>query len=87
VTTFAWLDEAVVWAVHESQLAEHGGPAGNRDAGLLASALDGPKNLAAMANPMRPIVPPPMPSASPATIASSTATRARPLSAWNCSWR
>lgn len=51
MTAFVWLDEAVVWAVHESQLAEHGGPAGVRDAGLLASALDRPKNLAAYGAP------------------------------------
>ena len=51
MTAFVWLDEAVVWAVHESQLAEHGGPAGIRDAGLLASALDRPKNLAAYGEP------------------------------------
>ncbi|WP_197722799.1 type II toxin-antitoxin system death-on-curing family toxin [Sulfurivermis fontis] len=51
MTAFVWLDEAVVQAVHESQLAEHGGPAGIRDAGLLASALDRPKNLAAYGEP------------------------------------
>lgn len=42
-----WIEESVVWAVHEAQLAEHGGPAGVRDAGLLASALARPRNLAA----------------------------------------
>jgi len=44
---WTWIEEAVVWAVHEAQLAEHGGPAGVRDAGLLASALARPRNLAA----------------------------------------
>lgn len=44
---WTWIEEAVVWAVHEAQLAEHGGLAGVRDAGLLASALARPRNLAA----------------------------------------
>ncbi len=34
-------------AVHETQLAEHGGGTGIRDAGLLASALARPRNAAA----------------------------------------
>jgi len=46
-----WLDEAVVLAVHEAQLAEHGGGAGIRDAGLLSSALARPRNAAAYSNP------------------------------------
>lgn len=49
--SFVWLDESVVWAVHEAQLAEHGGPAGVRDAGLLHSALARPQNLADYASP------------------------------------
>ena len=44
---WTWIEESVVWAVHEAQLAEHGGLAGVRDAGLLASALARPINLAA----------------------------------------
>ncbi len=44
---WTWIEESVVWAVHEAQLAEHGGSAGVRDAGLLASALARPLNLAA----------------------------------------
>lgn len=51
MTAPTWIDEAVVWAIHESQLAEHGGSAGVRDAGLLASALARPVNLAAYGNP------------------------------------
>jgi death-on-curing protein len=39
-----WLDEQVVIAVHDRQLAEHGGPSGLRDAGALASALARPVN-------------------------------------------
>ncbi len=49
--SFVWLDESIVWAVHEAQLAEHGGPAGVRDAGLLHSALARPRNLADYASP------------------------------------
>jgi death on curing protein len=49
--TFRWIEESVVWAVHEAQLAEHGGSAGVRDAGLLQSALARPENLAAYGQP------------------------------------
>ena len=48
---WTWIEEAVVWAVHEVQLAEHGGSAGVRDAGLLASALARPLNLVAYGEP------------------------------------
>lgn len=41
-----WFEEAVVLAIHDAQIAEHGGSAGLRDAGLLASALERPKNAA-----------------------------------------
>ena len=44
---WTWIEESVVWAAHEAQLAEHGGSAGVRDPGLLASALARPLNLAA----------------------------------------
>ena len=46
-----WVREDVVYAVHDRQLAEHGGPAGVRDAGALASALARPRNLAAYEQP------------------------------------
>lgn len=39
-----WLDERVALALHDRQLAEHGGPSGVRDAGVLASALARPVN-------------------------------------------
>lgn len=42
-----WLDPRVIGAVHERLLAEHGGAVGVRDPGLLASALDRPRNRAA----------------------------------------
>ena len=38
-------------AIHDEQIAEHGGPIGVRDAGLLSSALARPKHLAAYRNP------------------------------------
>ena len=40
-----WLLPAVAQAVHQRQLAEHGGGQGVRDAGLLASALLRPQNI------------------------------------------
>ena len=39
-----WLSLAVALAVHDRQLAEHGGPAGVRDPGALESALARPVN-------------------------------------------
>lgn len=39
-----WLDADVAFAVHDRQLAEHGGSAGVRDAGALESALARPRN-------------------------------------------
>ena len=46
-----WVLEEVVLAVHDEQLAEHGGMAGVRKRSLLLSALARPQNLAAYANP------------------------------------
>ncbi|MCZ6794394.1 MAG: type II toxin-antitoxin system death-on-curing family toxin [Planctomycetota bacterium] len=42
-----WIREDVVRAIHQRQLAEHGGQTGIRDTGLLASALARPRNLLA----------------------------------------
>ncbi len=42
-----WIKDEVVLAIHQRQLAEHGGGGGVRDEGLLASALARPKNLLA----------------------------------------
>lgn len=39
-----WVGEPVALALHDRQLAEHGGPAGVRDAGALGSALARPIN-------------------------------------------
>ncbi len=41
---FIWLTRELVSAFHMRQLAEHGGGAGLRDAGLLDSALQRPQN-------------------------------------------
>ena len=51
MSEWVWIEEAVVRAVHEAQLAEHGGGAGVRDDGLLASALARPHNLMAYGDP------------------------------------
>lgn len=40
-----WVDKAIVLAIHDEQIAEHGGAIGIRDIGLLESALDRPINL------------------------------------------
>jgi death on curing protein len=42
-----WIVDSVVLAIHEAQLAEHGGMVGVRDEGLLASALARPRNVQA----------------------------------------
>jgi death on curing protein len=46
-----WVDKDVLLALHDESLAEHGGGIGLRDAGLLESALDRPKNLALYGSP------------------------------------
>jgi len=46
-----WVSEDVVLAIHDEQLAEHGGMTGLRDESLLLSALARPQNLAAYATP------------------------------------
>ncbi len=48
---WVWLDPAVILAIHNAQLAEHGGSAGVRDQGLLESALARAQNLAAYGEP------------------------------------
>ena len=45
-----WLLEGVVLAIHDEQIAEHGGDTGIRDAGLLSSALTRPQNQAHYGN-------------------------------------
>jgi death-on-curing protein len=53
VTTpdWRWIRESSVLAIHEEQIAEHGGLAGIRELPSLFSALARPQNLAANGNP------------------------------------
>jgi len=46
-----WVDWNVVFAIHDRQLAEHGGLDGIRDRGAVESALSRPVNLAQYGNP------------------------------------
>jgi death on curing protein len=46
-----WLEKALVLAIHERQVAEHGGSAGVRDEGLLESALARAQQLYAYGDP------------------------------------
>lgn len=39
-----WIETELAWAIHDRQLAEHGGPVGVRDASALESALARPRN-------------------------------------------
>jgi death on curing protein len=48
---YIWLTAELVSAFHMRQLAEHGGGAGLRDAGLLESALQRPQNKIAYGEP------------------------------------
>ncbi|MGH8162567.1 MAG: type II toxin-antitoxin system death-on-curing family toxin [Gammaproteobacteria bacterium] len=58
-----WLEKRLVLAIHDRQLAEHGGSSGVRDDGLLESALARPQQLFAYGNP------PPDPADLAATLA------------------
>jgi len=46
-----WIERALALALHERQLAEHGGGTGVRDEGLLESALAKPQQLFAYGDP------------------------------------
>ena len=46
-----WIDRQLAVAIHERQLAEHGGPSGIRDESLLESALGRPQQLLAYGDP------------------------------------
>ena len=46
-----WLEKRLVLAIHDRQLAEHGGSPGLRDEGLLESALARPQQLHAYGDP------------------------------------
>jgi death on curing protein len=51
MTDWRWVRADVVAAVHDRQIAEHGGPEGVRDPGAVESALTRPQNLAAYGTP------------------------------------
>lgn len=46
-----WLSQQLILAIHDEQLAEHGGSTGLRDPGLLDSALARPLNRAGYGEP------------------------------------
>lgn len=46
-----WLSEEAILAIHDEQIAEHGGAAMPRDAGLLQSTLARPLHLVAYGKP------------------------------------
>ena len=46
-----WLSRELILAIHDEQLAEHGGAGGIRDEGLLESALARPLNRASYGEP------------------------------------
>ena len=46
-----WIDAAILLAVHDEQLVEHGGISGIRDTGMFESALSKPQNLATYGEP------------------------------------
>ena len=47
----AWISRALALAIHERQLAEHGGGIGVRDEGMLESALARPQQLHSYGDP------------------------------------
>jgi death on curing protein len=51
IDKWVWLDSDVMLAVHDEQLAEHGGIAGVRDTGMFESAMQRAQNLAAYGTP------------------------------------
>lgn len=51
MTEWRWIAAALVYAIHDRQLAEHGGPDGIRDEGAVESALARPRNLVAYGEP------------------------------------
>lgn len=48
---WVWVTQDILLAVHDEQIAEHGGGNGLRDAGLLASAIARPQHLVVYGEP------------------------------------
>lgn len=51
MSDWVWIERSVMLAVHDEQLAEHGGAIGIRDDGLFDSALARPLHLVAYGQP------------------------------------
>jgi death-on-curing protein len=51
VKKWIWVELSTVLAIHEEQIAEHGGATGLRDEGLFHSAMARPQHLHAYENP------------------------------------
>ncbi|OYU15677.1 MAG: type II toxin-antitoxin system death-on-curing family toxin [Alphaproteobacteria bacterium PA4] len=51
MTDWIWVDAGVALAIHDEQLAEHGGAGGVRDANAFESAMARPVNVAAYGDP------------------------------------
>ncbi len=51
MSDYIWILESVVHAIHDEQLAEHGGLTGARDIKLLQSSLARPQNLLSYEHP------------------------------------
>ena len=51
MTGILWVEAGVALAIHDEQLAEHGGAAGVRDRNAFESAMARPQNLAAYGEP------------------------------------
>lgn len=51
MTEWKWISAELAHVVHERQLAEHGGPEGIRDLGVIESALARPEQLAHYGEP------------------------------------
>lgn len=49
--SWRWVTRPEIEAVHERQIAEHGGGSGTRDENMLESAISRPRNLAHYGNP------------------------------------
>lgn len=49
--SWEWVSEAAALAIHNEQIARHGGAEGVRDRGMFQSAMARPQNLAAYGDP------------------------------------
>jgi death-on-curing protein len=81
-----WLSRQLILAIHDEQLAEHGGSPGIRDEGMLESALARPQNRAGDSGPD---------IAKPAAVCAISIVRSHPFVDWtsvlalprsSCSW-